>query len=1003
MGKYRLEIGGVDYSQWWVGMDSLKPSGPGSVGLATITIEKDAGGLVIRNKQVAKLWQAFDDLGNGVAQKGRYLIGIVDGKLTTSVTNIKQWQLQVVDCNILLKQLRIDAQDSAAITIPGGSFATQIRLLVEALQYQGQGTVQIPIDAFSFVADLVPTGMPAYTAKGKTLGQCLLEICQNAVTINTALRPLFYIGTDTQTWGAGEVVGGPKLHVYDGALMPAPLYTFSDNPTGSQRYRFGSITRKWESASLATRAQSVYGPNNQIATYADYGAGVSYPNPFINHGLPLNAGHWQQDLKKDTTALTNVVAVANLQSGINTTRFPREIYEHGADVIVLPGDVVTEIDSLEEGLSLGVNYRVVQSGIRVGRDTEPECRIVLNSRRLELLENGTEVLARPVEGDNAPPFAPTDLQLAYTWLDLEGLYEVTVTWTGSASRDVIRHTLYETVSGQSWVLPIGQPLTVITRMNPAQQYDFYATATDSNPQPHESGPSNHTEGQLPNAPLVSPPSSFTLASNVYNAYEELADITYTWSPSPDPSVVEYRVIQQEGNVMRTRVLSALLAAITITLIPGTLVQNARVYAVNSRGAVSVAAPSEAGLPTFTAAFPNYSTELTNPGFEIADTNDPTKPYKWARYVSGPGPSMIRDTTQSFSGPASLKLTTTAGGQRAAATSALVRVDGGAIYDLQGWVRQNTAGQNLVIYFQEYDIMFNYLGFVGGTTRDVNVAGSWVRIPLEGQGYGLRLATRYVEVVVVNDSVAGNISALQLWFDELKLIKKMENSDIRWLTLTGDAVANRSIPGSKLMLNNVTDLELSPMSGLLAKTFSLPRVTTTSKGRISAAVEQAGTSFPASPQLNDFFYRTDLGVLARWDGSRWRGPVDRVPADQWDAGPAPYTTASPSRNIRTFAITTDFALLLTRFYATAQVGSPNNGSNYWRLDLHYMNAGGDTVIAAVNTSASAVDTMTPLPAATSFTTNPLAIGASLLYVRIEPVGSPGPLLPSVGLKAHNIYT
>lgn len=113
----------------------------------------------------------------------------------------------------------------------------------------------------------------------------------------------------------------------------------------------------------------------------------------------------------------------------------------------------------------------------------------------------------------------------------------------------------------------------------------------------------------------------------------------------------------------------------------------------------------------------------------------------------------------------------------------------------------------------------------------------------------------------------------------------------------------------------------------------------------------GTSFPASPASGDRYWRTDLGMEAYYDGTRWLttqvlathiGPTDAV---------LPSTTSG--RRFRgAVPWKGTYSLYLLTCWMTVLPASTNNGSNYWNLALYRHDATDTTtqIGSTLNTSA-----------------------------------------------------
>jgi hypothetical protein len=97
----------------------------------------------------------------------------------------------------------------------------------------------------------------------------------------------------------------------------------------------------------------------------------------------------------------------------------------------------------------------------------------------------------------------------------------------------------------------------------------------------------------------------------------------------------------------------------------------------------------------------------------------------------------------------------------------------------------------------------------------------------------------------------------------------------------------------------------------------------------------GTSMPVSPSTNDLIFRTDLGLVFYYDGTRWLsltlytlsfGPMDI-------GGTWPFTTAN-SGNVmgRASLWHSDFAIWLVSLYGITYTLATNNGSDFWTFTL-----------------------------------------------------------------------
>lgn len=110
----------------------------------------------------------------------------------------------------------------------------------------------------------------------------------------------------------------------------------------------------------------------------------------------------------------------------------------------------------------------------------------------------------------------------------------------------------------------------------------------------------------------------------------------------------------------------------------------------------------------------------------------------------------------------------------------------------------------------------------------------------------------------------------------------------------------------------------------------------------------GTSFPTSPSTDDRFFRTDLGWLCYYDGTRWL-TVHEYEADLTPYGRSAQPYAGAATTLLLVPARTDRSYYITRAKAYLDVNATNNGANYWSLRLK---TNGGTAIWDFNTSADA---------------------------------------------------
>lgn len=101
----------------------------------------------------------------------------------------------------------------------------------------------------------------------------------------------------------------------------------------------------------------------------------------------------------------------------------------------------------------------------------------------------------------------------------------------------------------------------------------------------------------------------------------------------------------------------------------------------------------------------------------------------------------------------------------------------------------------------------------------------------------------------------------------------------------------------------------------------------------------GSALPASAATGALFYRTDLGFLCYYDGTRWLTTNEYVMAAELT------TFAATNNSALDHAFRGDFIPYITRVAVVTNAAATNNGSNYWTI-----------TVAGVNLAKGAADTI-----------------------------------------------
>lgn len=161
----------------------------------------------------------------------------------------------------------------------------------------------------------------------------------------------------------------------------------------------------------------------------------------------------------------------------------------------------------------------------------------------------------------------------------------------------------------------------------------------------------------------------------------------------------------------------------------------------------------------------------------------------------------------------------------------------------------------------------------------------------------------------------------------------------------------------------------------------------------------GTAFPASPASGARFFRTDLGWLCYYDGTRWLTVHDYL---------VPLTTDFLSATVLDAEIVvveprTDYAPYITRCIAVSRVATTNNGTNYWVVTFQgrNINFSAASSISQFNTSADAVNTYVRHEEVPNVTATPA--NDDHLALRVEVVGAPGTLTLLASIQYRLVVT
>lgn len=165
----------------------------------------------------------------------------------------------------------------------------------------------------------------------------------------------------------------------------------------------------------------------------------------------------------------------------------------------------------------------------------------------------------------------------------------------------------------------------------------------------------------------------------------------------------------------------------------------------------------------------------------------------------------------------------------------------------------------------------------------------------------------------------------------------------------------------------------------------------------------GNSFPLSPTTGQKFYRTDLHMLAFWDGARWLSDTEY--------------SSDITMSANTFTATTGFDRVVVRNSYTPFVTKvncltrvttgTNNATNYWQVDVGAQYVSGGSIVTSPIISSSDVDTKTE--GVNFYNNHEVVVNAAVpagitnFYAQANRVGTAGPFVGAVCVYYRLILT
>lgn len=259
---------------------------------------------------------------------------------------------------------------------------------------------------------------------------------------------------------------------------------------------------------------------------------------------------------------------------------------------------------------------------------------------------------------------------------------------------------------------------------------------------------------------------------------------------------------------------------------------------------------------------------------------------------------------------------------------------------------------------------------------------------------------FPSVLVVEGTVPATPSAGQqrVYIDSTTHLLKVVNSSGTASNVGATAVTDATITTSDITTNNASTSKhgfLLKLDNNAAHYMNGQGAWTTPAGSgYSGPTWTTGTSMPGSPSTNDRITRTDLGLDAYYDGTRWL----TVEEFTWEFS---FTNATAGQT-QYVPLRTAYDIYVTDILSSVIVFTTNNGTNYWSFNLFTVtSANAESSIGSHNTSGYAAGAWTP--GSTAINTAVATSSFKALDVHLDKVLTPGALYGGIQVNYRLILT
>lgn len=1027
----------------------VRPAQHGGIGTAYIKLRRTSGGAYSIISRMEVKVALVNDATN--AASALYFHGFVarDTRWRQIGTTLWECEIDCNDVNILLDWCRISPTQAAINSSAETTFGSQLlRIYRAALLNSAFGVPDIAIDA-AFISHYAVT-VGSFSGLKGSLREMTQHRCNALNAGSPSVYPKFYLEHNlSATPGVYATI--PHLAEYDGAaatLASAPVVAhFSETAPAGGTKTIMDLRRTKDGIDLQTRV-AVTGLSTNLGevTYgalSDSSIRTTYPNPYDDRdisGTVTNA--WEGPPIRTPDGLTlaqiqqyAVQALADLEN-------PRETIEiTTADTsapTIEPGDVIQVTDSLE-GLS-GTRYRVQDvsySWWRQANGTLLLFQTITAGNKLRMMDDDVrQGTSRVVEVDIVGPDAPTNFQIVTVQAGRDDFQApdyhrrfVSLSWTPSASSDAVRQqiivrptgspiavevALIEDNTTSAWVIELarGQSGTIAIRAQdgsrnwgawaeiaytagapdptPTLLYGDFAVAKFDDPTKPE-GWTIVQSGAVTATRTTAAAEGIDGIAGLYVLKVDLGlsgDVTITSDPVKVTNPAGVLAIQKIATMAAQGIYRSTISNATVQL----------TIRYKDKGGAATGSQTILSTPTPTTGA-NVLASLTSGNLPPSGTVYAHLEWHIA-YTSATGTIYLGGCELESALPG-----TKVSGIGFDLQTAVTLQNGSLTIEDAAQMNLSPETNPFEFYEDDNTTLAGHLGYNGTTlaltallgSRTLELNGGAGIIQVKEAGIFFKTDNPGVAVYRFEDAssvVLANAALATGATDGFTYLPSMAGAPSGTpTTRTGTIPVVIDTTNARAYFYQGGAWKYTPLgtSGVSAATYDLATITVDAFGRITAASDRAGTSYPGSPANNDWFYRTDNRTLFYWDSSfsKWLSVhSEHIPFVPYQMGPLYVAGSNYIPYVWSPAFQSGTKRRVTVFSTTCVVWTTNDGSNYWKIHLQLLDStGGGATMHTLSTAAESPDV--EIKVLTGNPTAPeIAAVDKKVYIELEPVGTPG---------------